>query len=492
MKRLGDVIAGNQTLASNTSSDAEADLPVEREPPQCALCNDGGFVRLDREVGDPEFGAVVPCACARRRGEFDQSDRLQRYANLGPLVEFTFEFLRGDGAAGLSEAIETAQAFARREVVELVGAPATPDLAPGWLVVWGGVGGTKTALGAAMANERIARGEAALYFVVPDLLDHLRAAYGKDADMPFPLLFEKVRSAPFLILDDIDAANLTPWAEEKLFQLLNYRESTGLPTAVLSGQDPESLPGALAALLRRFAGPHVIALPTSAAGSAAAGQDEPRGQYKQIGGMGRSGLDRYDFEGFRVEGYGLSDDEAENLALVRAVCRDWAAAPKGWMTLVGETGTGKTHLAAATARLRLEEGDTVFFAVVPDLLDHLRRTYNPNESASFDDVFDDLRAADLLVLDDLGAHSTTAWAQEKLYQLFSYRYLQAKPTVITTNLNPEELDPRLASRLLDHEIGQVYRLDTRDHRTGTRAPTAAPARRRDSGRKPTKWDTPRW
>jgi DNA replication protein DnaC len=485
---LGEVIAGDQTLGSNTSSDAEADLPVEREPPECALCNDGGFVRLDRDVGDPEFGAVVPCVCARRRGQSGESDRLQRYSNLGPLIDFTFAFLRGGDGADLAEALDTAQRFARREVVEADGVQLTSVHLPSWLVIWGGVAGTKTALGAAMANDRIARGEAALYFVVPDLLDHLRAAYGKDADMPFPLLFEKVRSAPFLILDDIDAANLTPWAEEKLFQLLNHRESVALPTVVLSGAEPELLPGPLATLLRRFAGAHVIALPTLMAEPGAA--DSTQGQYKQIGGLQRSGLERYDFDGFRVEGYGLTHDEAENLALVRAVCREWASSPKGWMTLVGETGTGKTHLAAAIAGTRLDAGDKVYFAVVPDLLDHLRRTYNPNESASFDDVFDDLRAADLLVLDDLGAHSTTAWAQEKLYQLFSYRYLQAKPTVITMNLNPEELDPRLASRLLDHEIGQVYRLDTRDHRTGTRA--TAKTERRDPGRKPSKWDSPRW
>ncbi len=449
---------------------------MELEPPQCALCNDAGFVRLDREVGDPDFARVVPCECARRQKDVDQAARLQRYSNLGPLTAITFDSLAtGEPTA----AMRTARAFARREALEET-AP------PNWLLIWGGAGSAKTALAAAMANDRIARGEAALYFVTPDLLDHLRSAYGKDAELPFPQLFEKVRNAPFLILDDIDAANPTAWAEEKLFQLLNHRESAALPTVVLSGRAPERLGEPLAALLHRFAGAHLIELPDSQSGTPEA--DAKSGRYKQIGGMSREALERYSFDGFRVQGYGLSDDEAENLDLVRNVCRAWASAPRGWLTLVGETGTGKTHLAAAAAQVRLEEGDTVCFTVVPDLLDHLRRAYSPTASASFDEVFDELREADLLVLDDLGAHSTTAWAQEKLYQLFSYRYLQAKPTVITTNSNPEELDARLASRLLDHELGQVYRLLTRDHRTGTRDRPA----RRDPSRKPTKWDTPRW
>ena len=204
--------------------------------------------------------------------------------------------------------------------------------------------------------------------------------------------------------------------------------------------------------------------------------------------MTLEGLGRYDFDGFRAEGYGLTDDEAENLAIVRNVTRAWAQEPQGWLTLVGQTGTGKTHLAAAITRERVAQGDSVHFAVVPDLLDHLRRAYGPNEPASYDEVFDSLREADLLVLDDLGAHSTTAWAQEKLYQLFSYRYLQRKPTVITTNVNPEELDPRLSSRLLDHEVGQVYRLLARDYRTGTRDRPSGPSR----PRRGSKWDTPRW
>ena len=63
-----------------------------------------------------------------------------------------------------------------------------------WLALVGSPGTGKTSLGAALANDRIARGKAALYVVAPDLLDHLRAAYRKDADVPYPHLFEQVRT----------------------------------------------------------------------------------------------------------------------------------------------------------------------------------------------------------------------------------------------------------------------------------------------------------
>ena len=87
--------------------------------------------------------------------------------------------------------------------------------------------------------------------------------------------------------------------------------------------------------------------------------------------------------------------------------------------------------------------------VVPDLLDHLRATFNPNSQARLDKRFDEVKAASLLILDDLGTESATAWAREKLYQLFNHRYNAQLPTVITTATPIDELDPRLATRMLD-------------------------------------------
>ena len=66
-----------------------------------------------------------------------------------------------------------------------------------------------------------------------------------------------------------------------------------------------------------------------------------------------------------------------------------------------------------------------------------------------------MRRAWLLVLDDLGAQSTTAWAQEKLFQLLNYRYNAKLPTIVTMSLSLEELEeamPRLFTRMLDPNL----------------------------------------
>jgi len=61
-----------------------------------------------------------------------------------------------------------------------------------------------------------------------------------------------------------------------------------------------------------------------------------------------------------------------------------------------------------------------------------------------------------LILDDLGTQSATPWAKEKLYQIFNYRYNAELPTVITTSLEVEELDPRIRSRMLDKRLCDIF------------------------------------
>ena len=69
---------------------------------------------------------------------------------------------------------------------------------------------------------------------------------------------------------------------------------------------------------------------------------------------------------------------------------------------------------------------------------------------SFDERFESVRTASLLILDDLGSHVTSPWAQEKLFQILNYRYNLELPTVITTNyLALEDFEPRIRSRLSD-------------------------------------------
>lgn len=142
----------------------------------------------------------------------------------------------------------------------------------------------------------------------------------------------------------------------------------------------------------------------------------------------------------------------------------YAQQPDGWLSLFGSYGVGKTHLAAAIAHEALARGMAVLFIVTPDLLDHLRAAFSPQSDTSYDERFELVRSVSLLVLDDLGTESATPWAREKLYQLLNHRYNLRLPTVITTNLRPDALDPRIYSRMCDPACGRIITIAAGDYR----------------------------
>jgi DNA replication protein DnaC len=144
--------------------------------------------------------------------------------------------------------------------------------------------------------------------------------------------------------------------------------------------------------------------------------------------------------------------------------RAFARNPDGWLYLYGGVGTGKTHLAVAAALEIRERNGSVYFAVVPDLLDHLRTTFDPAQGVAYDDRFNAIRGAFLLVLDDLGTENTTPWAREKLYQIFNHRYVERLPTIVTSNRQHEDIDERIRSRLLDVRYTQEVHLTAEDFR----------------------------
>lgn len=427
--------------------DAERTPKAPTDPQPCPICGGVGYVYLKVPVSDPRFGKAVPCVCRRQQLKQKHVADLRRASNLAHLHAMTFDTFRIDPAANselvyaLTDAFTIAQEFA-----------AQPK---GWLLISGPYGCGKTHLAAAIANACVERAVPLLFVLVPDLLDYLRAAYAPDSPVSYDQRFEQVRNIDLLILDDLGTQNTTPWAAEKLYQLLNYRYLAELPTVITTNLQPSEMDPRLASRLRDP--DRVRSIPIYAADYRAKGKDESFGSLSLYGG--------FNFESFSDRHDELQPEQSASLRQAIRVVQAYAERPNNWLLLRGGYGVGKTHLAAAVANRVVAGGTRVLFVVVSDLLDHLRATYQPGSPVSFDRRSNEVRRAWLLVLDDLGVQNATPWAQEKLFQLLNYRSLGGLPTIITVSSDDwSRLDARLQSRLQDTSICTILDMDVPSYR----------------------------
>ena len=388
-------------------------------------------------MGHPNFGQAVPCQCRETDDSLpSRMESLRRYSNLGSLSRLTFASTRPEGPLG---DVAARQMFAD----SLSQAASFAEDPEGWLVLTGPSGSGKTHLAAAVANRCIERQQTAFFIVVADLLDHLRAAYSPSSEIAYDDLFDQVRNVPVLVLDDLGAHSSTSWAQEKLFQVINHRYNNSLPTVVTVRGPLARLNESLRTRLEANDGRSTVLQLGHFNSRLALGIGEVRPEM----------LSRMTFDSFATTG-GMRASKRDQEGLARALgsAETFASFPEGWLLFTGNRGSGKTHLAVAIASESLRQGRQVFFAFVPTLLDHLRMTYSPDSPVGFDELFEQVLNVPLLILDDLGAENSTAWAEEKLYQIVVHRHEARLATVITTASTMEELEeakPRIASRLVD-------------------------------------------
>ena len=309
----------------------------------------------------------------------------------------------------------------------------------------------KTHIAAAVANYCIGLRVRTFFMVVPDLLDHLRATFGPNSEVTYDELFEQVRNVPLLVLDDLGAQTSSPWATEKLYQVLNHRFNAQLPTVITMNMSLDRLDESLQSRLTDPALSTVIEVERRS--SVLSSMDSLRLALP-------SGMT---FETFKPGGRGLRGNAKLNLEGAYRAAINFAESLDGWMVLMGPSGRGKTHLAASIAHYHRSRGKEGLFIVVPDLLDYLRSTYALDAKITYDALFNKVRTVALLVLDDYGEQAATPWAKEKLYQIINYRYNSRLPTVITTSLQLEDMEDRISSRLSDPALNNViqYRRSSR-------------------------------
>lgn len=137
------------------------------------------------------------------------------------------------------------------------------------------------------------------------------------------------------------------------------------------------------------------------------------------------------------------------------------------LLIMGNPGTGKTHLCVAIARTLKEEGFTVGFLTTGTLLSMIKETYQKGAAKTEAEIFRDLKKFDLLILDDLGSEANGGnndWRIGMLFEIVESR--SGKPTIYTSNLTGTDLKNAVGSRVYSRLYDNTKFIDlfTEDYR----------------------------
>lgn len=140
--------------------------------------------------------------------------------------------------------------------------------------------------------------------------------------------------------------------------------------------------------------------------------------------------------------------------------------PRGWITLVGGYGVGKTTLVYAGLNALQARGVYGQYWTMPDMLDYLREAVRADAKDSASARLARIAALPVLAIDELDKYNATDWTEEQVFKLFKTRYEMRRQvgTIIGYNRDRDDLiPPFLRSRIKDGRF-QFFDLGNADIR----------------------------
>lgn len=122
----------------------------------------------------------------------------------------------------------------------------------------------------------------------------------------------------------------------------------------------------------------------------------------------------------------------------------WLREPKEFLVLLGKPKTGKTYFCAAAANYLNDQKKNLQYYNSHRLIEELHKAISKDINSY--EIIGKMSKFDFFILDDLGSSLNSEWQKEMFLDLIDQRYSNSKPTIITSNLNAEELQKTLGER----------------------------------------------
>ena len=176
-------------------------------------------------------------------------------------------------------------------------------------------------------------------------------------------------------------------------------------------------------------------------------------------GMGRL-IEEQCFENFDLSPYSYDPAVSAKMQNVVNAARDFAynfGRYKGRnLLLMGNTGTGKTHISTSIAKVLIEGGYYVLYDSAQNIVSAFENDKFRSGYGQYEPEAEKYLECDLLIIDDLGTEFVNQFTVSCLYNLFTTRRNRGLSTIVSTNLAPGELANKYEGRIYSRIVGMDY------------------------------------